>query len=141
MLPIIVWNRDPMRQVSEGNLCWVSLSLSLSVSCSVLRSSLRGLIVGQSFKASRRTWGENVAFQPSPLPPQARATSPSCCVSVSGKSKMLHTTLCFSPLCGNPPPSLPPPGSSHLCAAGLDALTSLAELAWKSSLSDAIGLF
>lgn len=35
MLPIIVWKRDPTRQVSEGNLCWVSLSLSLFASLSL----------------------------------------------------------------------------------------------------------
>lgn len=36
-------------------------------------------------------------------------------------------------------PCAPAPASSHLCAAGLDVFASLAELAWKSSLSDAVG--
>lgn len=46
------------------------------------------------------------------------------------------------PVCGTPlPPTLPVSRelSSHLFVAARDVLTSLAELAWKSSLSDAIG--
>ena len=70
--------------------------------------------------------------------------------NLRGKSKMLDTT--WPQKGGLPPDVTAPPHThthththihtsvgSHLCAAGLDVFTSLAELAWKSSLSNAIG--